>query len=352
MNVFEHQLYKEDIEYVSSLDLPWNNLRNKSILITGASGQIGSMIIDVLMQKNKAENLNCKIYALGRNRQKIQERFSYCSTDSNFIYVQYNVDEDLKIEKNISIDFIFHLASNTHPLQYAADPIGTITANIIGLKNLLDFAVEKECTRFIFASSNEVYGENRGDVELFDENYCGYINSNTLRAGYPESKRCGESLCQAYIAQKGLDVVIPRITRTYGPTLLKTDTKAMSQFLNKALLKEDIILKSDGNQFYSYLYIADTVSGIFFNLFNGKNGEAYNISDSSSDIKLKELASIIAESVSKEVKFEIPNDIEKKGYSCATKARLDNSKLKKLGWNARYDINDGVKRTLQILGDL
>ena len=59
------------------------------------------MIIDVLMQKNKAENLNCKIYALGRNGQKIQERFSYCSTDSNFIYVQYNVDEDLKIEKNI-----------------------------------------------------------------------------------------------------------------------------------------------------------------------------------------------------------------------------------------------------------
>ena len=304
------------------------------------------------MHKNRVENLNCKIYALGRNRQKIQDRFSYCSEDSNFIYVRYDVDEELAIEKNVSIDFIFHLASNTHPLQYATDPIGTITANIIGLKNLLDFAVEKKCTRFIFASSNEIYGENKGDVELFDENYCGYINSNTLRAGYPESKRCGEALCQAYIAQKGLDVVIPRITRTYGPTLLKTDTKAMSQFLNKALSKEDIILKSNGNQFYSYLYIADTVSGIFFNLFNGKNGEAYNISDSSSDIKLKELAAIIAKAVSKKVKFEIPNETEKKGFSCATKARLDNSKLKKLGWSARYDIHDGVKRTLQILSDL
>ncbi len=352
MKVFEHPLYKEDIEYVSSLDLPWNNLKNKNIMITGASGQIGSMIIDILMYKNKTVNLNCKIYALGRNEKKIQDRFSYCCEDSNFMYVQYDVDEKLAIVKDISIDFIFHLASNTHPLQYATDPIGTITANIIGLKNLLDFAVERKCSRFIFASSNEIYGENRGDAELFDENYCGYINSNTLRAGYPESKRCGEALCQAYIAQKGLDIVIPRITRTYGPTLLKTDTKAMSQFLSKALSNEDIILKSDGNQFYSYLYIADTVSGIFVNLFNGKNGEAYNISDASSDIKLKDLAAIIAEAVSKEVKFELPNELETKGFSCATKARLDNSKLKKMGWNVRYDINEGIKRTLQILGDL
>ena len=352
MKVFEHPFYKEDIEYVSSLDLPWNNLKNKNIMITGASGQIGSMIIDILMYKNKTVNLNCKIYALGRNIQKIKDRFSYCSADSNFIPVQYDVNEDFCMEKNISIDFIFHLASNTHPLQYATDPIGTITANVIGLKNLLDFAVERKCSRFIFASSNEIYGENRGDVELFDENYCGYINSNTLRAGYPESKRCGEALCQAYIAQKGLDIVIPRITRTYGPTLLKTDTKAMSQFLSKALSNEDIILKSDGNQFYSYLYIADTVSGIFVNLFNGKNGEAYNISDASSDIKLKDLAAIIAEAVSKEVKFELPNELETKGFSCATKARLDNSKLKKMGWNVRYDINEGIKRTLQILGDL
>lgn len=352
MRVFEHPLYREDIEYVSSLTLPWNHLQDKSVMITGASGQIGSMIIDVLMHKNRTESLNCKIYALGRNKQKIKDRFSYCSEDSNFVYVQYDVNEDVCIEENISIDFIFHLASNTHPLQYATDPIGTITANVIGLKNLLDLAAERKCTRFIFASSNEIYGENRGDAEFFDEEYCGYINPNTLRAGYPESKRCGEALCQAYIAQKGLDVVIPRITRTYGPTLLKTDSKAMSQFLSKALSGEDIVLKSGGTQFYSYLYIADTISGIFYSLFNGKNGEAYNISDTRSDVRLRELASIIADSVSKDVVLEMPDDIERQGFSRASKNRLDSSKLKEMGWDARYDIGGGVRRTIRILSDM
>ena len=127
---------------------------------------------------------------------------------------------------------------------------------------MLEFAYSHHALRCVFASSNEIYGENRGDIEKFPESYCGYINCNTLRAGYPESKRCGEALCQAYIQQKGLDIVIPRLTRSYGPTLLKSDTKALSQFLRKALLGEDIVLKSAGTQYYSYLYVADSVSGL------------------------------------------------------------------------------------------
>ena len=130
-----------------------------------------------------------------------------------------------------TVDYILHLASNTHPMQYSTDPIGTVTTNIIGVQNMLDFAVDHNATRFAFASSNEIYGENRGDVEFFNEDYCGYINSNTMRAGYPESKRCGEALCQAYKAQKGLDIVVPRLTRSYGPTMLMSDTKAVSQFI-------------------------------------------------------------------------------------------------------------------------
>ena len=173
-----------------------------------------------------------------------------------------------------------------------------------------------------------------------------------MRAGYPESKRCGEALCQAYKMQKGLNIVIPRLTRSYGPTLLKTDTKALSQFLHKGVAGEDIVLKSAGNQYYSYLYVMDSVSGLLTVLFKGKNGEAYNIADDASDIMLKDLAAIIARYAGKQVVFEIPDAVESLGYSKATKARLESTKLQALGWFAKYDIKTGIKRTMDMLGEI
>lgn len=214
---------------------------------------------------------------------------------------------------------------------------------------MLDFSVKYDAKRFAFASSNEIYGENRGDQELFDENYCGYIDCNTMRAGYPESKRCGEALCQAYRHQKGVDIVIPRLTRSYGPTMLTSDTKAISQFIKNAVQGEDIVLKSEGNQYYSYTYVADAVLGLLTVLLKGESGEAYNIADISSDIRLKDLAGILANISGKEVVFELPDAVEKAGYSKATKARLDGSKIKELGWQPLYDIKTGLERTVDIL---
>lgn len=349
MSLYNNELYLEDVRYVAGLELPWEKLRDKSLMLSGATGMIGSFLVDVVLEKNIIDDLNCTVYALGRNKEKARERFNKFAVDPHFVFIPYDVKLPFERDNLGTVDYILHLASNTHPMQYSTDPIGTITTNIIGVQNLLDFAVEHHASRFAFASSNEIYGENRGDVEFFDENYCGYINSNTMRAGYPESKRCGEALCQAYKAQKGLDVVIPRPTRSYGPTMLMSDTKAISQFIKKGIAGEDIVLKSAGTQFYSYTYVADAVAGLLTILLKGVSGEAYNIAEEHSDIMLKDLAAIIAGINGKKVVFEIPDAVEAAGYSTATKARLDGHKLQTLGWKPKYDIKVGMERTIRIL---
>ena len=352
MNLYQNNKYMEDVRAVAALALPWEKLKDRSIMLSGATGLLGSFLIDVILEKNAEDELNCTVYALGRNEQKAKERFSKYSSDTNLVFIPYDVKQPFERNDLGKVDYVLHLASNTHPMQYSTDPIGTITTNIIGLQNMLDFAVEHQVTRFAFASSNEIYGENRGDVEFFDEDYCGYINSNTMRAGYPESKRCGEALCQAYKAQKGLDVVILRFTRSYGPTMLMSDTKAISQFIKKGIAGEDIVLKSAGTQYYSYQYMADSVSGLLTILLKGENGEAYNIAEEHSDIMLKDLAAVIAGMNGKEVVFEIPDAVEAAGYSTATKSRLDGHKLENLGWKPKYDIKSGMERTISILKEM
>jgi nucleoside-diphosphate-sugar epimerase len=127
------------------------------------------------------------------------------------------------------------------------------------------------------------------------------------------------------------------------------DTKAISQFIKKGIRGEDIVLKSAGNQYYSYQYVADSVSGLLWILLCGKSGEAYNIADEKSDITLKDLAEYIASLNGRKVIFEIPDVTEAAGYSKATKARLDGSKLKALGWEPKYDIYSGIERTIKML---
>ena len=349
MFLYTNKYYMEDIDCIAQKDLPWEKLADTRLMISGATGLLGSFLVDLIMTLNQKKGLNCTVYALGRSEQKAAARFSKWQGDDHLAFIRYDVKEPLRGAGFGSIDYVFHLASNTHPLLYSTDPIGTVMTNIIGLQNLLEFSHEHEARRVAFASSNEIYGENRGDVELFTEKYCGYIDSNTLRACYTESKRCGEALCQAYISQKKMDIVIPRFTRSYGPTMQMTDSKAISQFIKKGVAGEDIVLKSAGTQKFSYTYMADAVYGLMTILFNGKCGEAYNIADEASDITLRDLAKLIADYVGKEVVFEIPDSTEAAGYSKATKALLDGSKIKEIGWNPVYTVHDAIPRTIEIL---
>lgn len=342
--------YLEDLIAINNCDwFDWNILRNSSLLISGATGMIGSCLIDAIMFRNREYGLNCKVFALSRSGEKARSRFAEWLDSSLLQILEGDVNQDITPLLPDKVDFVLHLASNTHPVAYASDPIGTILTNIVGTRNMLEAASSLGARRFLFASSNEIYGENRGDQELFDEQYLGYINCNTLRAGYPESKRCGEALCQAFLKQKGLDIVIARLTRSFGPSLLPSDTKAMSQFLRNGANGEDIVLKSKGDQLYSYTYAADAVTGLLTILLKGESGHAYNVAEESFDIPLKEIAGIIAEEAGTKVVFDLPDEVEAAGFSKATKARLDGSELRALGWKANYSLREGVVRTIESL---
>lgn len=343
MSIFDSQEYIAEIDAVAAKAFPWERLASCRFLISGACGMIGSYLVDVLMRANEHYNLNLQVLAMGRSEEKAKSRFSrYWGDSERFRFVCGDVNATIPSQEG-KVDYIFHAASNTHPVAYATDPIGTICTNIIGTNNLLQFAAAHQCKRFIFASTVEIYGENKGDCDYFSESDCGYIDCNTLRAGYPESKRAGEALCQAYIKQKALDIVIPRLPRVYGPTLLESDTKALSQFMRKAVAGEDIVLKSDGSQFYSYLHVSDAVSGVLHCLFHGANGEAYNVSSRQSDITLRELATKIAELAGRKVVCELPDQTEQAGFSKATKAVMDSTKLQSIGWCSNVSLDDGLK---------
>lgn len=348
MDLLDIKEYNDSVIKYANYDIDWNILKNKKFLISGATGMIGKCLIDIIMYKNKKDNFNCNIIALGRNKEKAKTRLGNYFDNNNFTFIEVDINKPIDIEEE-NIDYILHAASSTHPLQYSNDPIGTITANVLGTYNLLNLASEKNSKRFLFSSSVEVYGENKGDTEKFDEKYLGYIDCNTLRAGYPESKRTGETLCQAFIKQKEMDIVIARLSRVFGPTMLMSDSKASSQFIKNGINEEDIVLKSEGLQNYSYSYVFDAVVGIMLCLTKGKCGEAYNIGDDKFNVTLREFAQACADSVGKEVIFDLPDAKEKAGYSTATKALLDSSKINCLGYNVDEDFNSRVKETIKIL---
>lgn len=318
------------VKRVASLPYQWKRFDNKVLMISGGTGFIGSFLIEVLRYRVDCFGNKIKVVSLSR-RGGVSDGYL-----ENLV-----TDVCNPISYTEPVDFVLHLASNTHPKQYAEDPIGTILTNIDGCNNLLKLAVEKKA-RFLLASSVEIYGQ--GTEKPMDERYCGYIDCNQSRAGYNEAKRTCEALTQSYRQRFGIDAVIVRLARVFGPDK-KKDTKAMSQFMDKAVLGDEIVMKSYGEQRYSYVYIADAVSALIKVLLDGIDGEAYNISDDDDGRTLREYAEYLANLSDQKVKFEIEDNT---AVSKATFALMNTNKLKALGWMPLYTVCQGLKETYTI----
>ena len=341
----QHPLYQEDLSRL--VDIPEiEKFKGKSFLITGATGLIGVCMIDALMKYN-CQGAAIQIYAVGRSWEKAKSRLGEYEHNGHFHFIEQDVRQPLP--EYVQADVIIPLASNTHPLAYSQYPIETIEINVKGAEHALKKALACGAT-VLYPSSVEVYGNAR-DEDVFTEDYTGKLNLENSRACYPESKRLSEALCQSYMAERGVDVKIARLSRVFGPTMLMSDTKASSQFILKALAGEDIILKSKGEQFFSYTYVADAVRSMLYILLHGESGKPYNVSNKDCDVKLKDFAGVCALWAGKDVLFDLPSEVEQKGYSVAMHAILDNTRLMSIGFPPLYSFKSAVFRTLSIISN-
>jgi nucleoside-diphosphate-sugar epimerase len=339
----QNSLYQEDLSCILQTK-GIDTLKGKRFLITGATGLIGVCLIDALMKYNQL-GADITVYATGRSKEKAASRLGEYYHDEHFQFIEQDVRQPLP--SLLNVDYIIPLASNTHPLAYSQYPIETIEINVKGAEYALQKAIECGAT-LLYPSTVEVYGNAMGE-DMFVEDYTGHLNLSSARSCYTESKRVSEALCQSYIAEKGAKVKIVRLSRIFGPTMLMSDSKASSQFIIKALNDEDIVLKSKGEQYFSYTYVADAVSAMLYVLINGENGVAYNIASEKCNVHLKDFASMCAEWAGRQVVFDLPSETERKGFSVAMQAILDNSRLKGIGWMPYYEIKDSIERTLKIL---
>lgn len=316
-------------------------IHSGKILITGASGLIGSTMIETLLSANEKYEGNNTIFALGRNRDVLEKRFG-----NRVEYLIQNIIDP--ISSQYDFDYIFHFASNADPVKYAIEPVETILTNIIGTKNVLEYCRSNKKCRVIFSSSFEVYGRIE-NVEKYSEEQIGILDFSILRNGYSESKRLSEMLLRSYCDEYDVDGIIARLSSVYGPNMTSTDSKAHAQFIRNGVSGEDIVLKSKGEQKRSYTYVLDAVSALLFLAIKGTRGEAYNIANSKSVSSIAELASLVARIAGTKVVHSIPDSIEQKGFSKPQDCILNIEKIEKLGWQGRVALDDGVSETIDSL---
>ena len=318
-------------------------LRDASVLVTGATGLIGSFLVEALARMNETAGAKLEIFAAGRSGAGIAGRFGALAEKPYFHYVPYDATQPVRLD--FTADFAVHAATSAHPLAYATDPVGTMQANLFGTARLLEVLRGQGSGRFLMLSTGETYGENPELPDGFAETDHGWIDPMLPRACYPESKRAAETLCASYAAQYGVDVLVARLCHVYGPTFTPTNSRADAQFIRKALAGEDIVMKSTGSQVRSFCYVADAVNALLTLLARGAGGQAYNVANRASVASIREYAETLADIAGVKVVFDLPPEVERAGYTKVTRAVLNPAKLESLGWRARFDLRQGLEAT-------
>lgn len=348
--LLQNKQWIEDIDLVLDRVLDLSGLQGKSVLITGATGLICSAVVDVLLRFNDRSDQPVRIYAAGRDRSSMEQRFGSAAERDEFSFVPYDAAKTGNIFPFHS-DYIIHGAGNAYPARVMKEPVETMLGNILGLKELLDHARETGTERVLYISSSEIYGQKEGD-QPYREGQYGYIDLLNPRNSYSVGKRAAETLCVSYENEYGVGTVIVRPGHIYGPTATQMDTRVSSAWAYAVVRGEDIVMKSDGSQLRSYCYCLDCASAILTVLTRGQKCHAYNIADPETVISIRQMAEILTACAGSSLRMELPTDEERKGFNPMSNSSLDGTSLADLGWHGCFDAETGFAHTVQILKDV
>lgn len=336
-NMVRNSIVYNDIKRVYNDNLSlFEQLQNKTILITGATGLIGSFLIRCLLYANKQSNLNIKILALVRNKAKAKEYF-YRELHNNALkLLVQDVSESINSKENV--DYIVHCASNTSSQSFVDYPVETLNTIIEGTKNILEFAKKAKIKGMVYLSSMEVYGELEIDKGPTKEENLGYIDILKPRSSYQMAKRIAESYCSYYSKEYNVPAKIARLSQILSSSADYNDSRVFAYFARCIVEKKDIVLNTPADVIRSFCYITDAISAILTLLINGENGKVYNVSNENAISKIKDIAQKLSVYYpSSKLVFDLK---ENTVYPATTNWQLDSSSLKLLGWSAKVSLKE------------
>lgn len=351
---------QEDLDLVAADQRLVTALAGKRILITGATGLVGSWLIRALACMNRRNRNGMTIYGIIRSREKAEAIYGrdflqrkdveLLSADITAPDFSENVLQRLPGDSS-ALDFVIHGAAVTASKMMVEQPVETIMTAILGTRNLLELARAAGAGRFVYLSSMEMYGSlaDRAGCDIpATEDRLGFLDLTKVRTDYPESKRMCENLCIGFGHEYGMDVMIARLSQTFGAGILPWEKRVFSQFARSAVHKTDIVLHTKGLSEGNYCYTRDSVRGILTIATRGEKGQAYNVSNERTHTTIAGMAQMVADRIAGgeiRVVFDIP-ETNTFGYAADTKLFLDASKLRSLGWEAEVDLEEMYRRLI------
>ena len=342
------RVLQEDLERIADATLPFDEMKGCNILVTGATGLVGSMAVKALACCNRRHDLGMTVLALVRSEEKAAQMLGELVNRDDIKLVKGDILKPLCIEDKV--DYIIHGASVTASKTFVTMPVETIRTALSGTENLLELAKDKQVKSMVYISSMEAFGITDPKLESVREEDLGYIDVMNVRSSYSESKRMCEVLCASYAHEYQVPVKVARLAQTFGAGVSKDEGRVFAQFAKSAMAGEDIVLHTKGESTGNYCYTADAVDGILTILLKGKNGDVYTVANPSTTIKIKDMAQMVADQLAEgriQVIFDIPEDALTFGYAPDVAMHLNADKLKGLGWEPQCDLPEMYERLVK-----